>query len=307
MNKEVVKPKRAALGKGMSALLGQNASPDFINTESKNRMVDSSGPLLVAISSVKTAKDQPRKIFKTQDLQELSQSIKENGIIQPLTVTVGEDGGYNLIAGERRLRAAKAAGLTKVPVVVKNYNKEQASIVALVENVQRSDLNCVEEALAYYQLMNQFEFTQEDLSNKVGKDRSSIANALRILKLPRDVIGLLQQESLSFGHAKVLGSLKEASICSELAASAAKENWSIRELERQIKQNSGRRPSNNDKLAKPSVISDREIKTLTERIEQKSGFQVKITANASGRGQISLKFTTKDQLDDLFEYLMSRK
>ena len=166
-------------------------------------------PLLVDVNSIKTNPNQPRKIFKEKDLEELAESIKENGIIQPLIVAELENGHYELVAGERRLRAAKKIGLEQVPVVVKKATEREKMIMSIIENVQRSDLNCVEEALAYYQLMNEYKLTQEDVAKKLGKERSTVANFLRVLNLPRPVIDLLQKEILSFGHAKILASVKE--------------------------------------------------------------------------------------------------
>ncbi len=235
--------KKMALGKGIASLLKDASSTPpqvvndtynnkFANSEAFNNLKDLANeseptiierevevirevvkventPLMVAISAIKTNPNQPRKIFKDKELEELSESIKENGIIQPLTVAELENGEFELIAGERRLRAAKKAGYEQVPVVIKRATEREKMIMSIIENVQRSDLNCVEEALAYYQLMNEYKLTQEDVAKKLGKERSTIANFLRILNLPRPVIDLLQKEVLSFGHAKVLAAVKE--------------------------------------------------------------------------------------------------
>src|SRR5690554_3495072 len=205
--KQTNKNKTAALGRGMGALLGGNS----LNEGPANPIGTSTpvgSPAMLNVSQIVPNKDQPRKIFKDKEIAELAASIKENGIIQPLTVH--EEGGkVILIAGERRLRAAKLAGLEQVPVVFKKATKKDVIAMAIIENVQRSDLNCVEEALAYYQLMNEFELTQEEVAKKIGKERSTIANFLRILKLPREVIQYLQREELIFGHAKVLAALKD--------------------------------------------------------------------------------------------------
>ena len=217
--------KKIALGKGIASLL-QDASPQSAmnqnyNSQYAHQEVPSvpaekeieiryeNTPLLVDVNSIKTNPNQPRKIFKEKDLEELAESIKENGIIQPLIVAELENGHYELVAGERRLRAAKKIGLEQVPVVVKKATEREKMIMSIIENVQRSDLNCVEEALAYYQLMNEYKLTQEDVAKKLGKERSTVANFLRVLNLPRPVIDLLQKEILSFGHAKILASVKE--------------------------------------------------------------------------------------------------
>jgi len=201
--------KKQTLGRGIGSLLGGNNSfagvinqntlnsiPEFKKETSATasvRIEDTNNILMVDISQVKGNANQPRKIFKEKDLEELSLSIKENGILQPLLVTKVE-GGFEVIAGERRLRAAKKAGLERVPVIVRTATERDKMILAVIENVQRADLNCVEEAVAYYQLISDFKVTQEELAKKIGKERSTVANFLRILKLPRPVLDLLQKE-----------------------------------------------------------------------------------------------------------------
>ena len=204
--------KKLALGKGIASLLQESTPQAVVNQTYNNKFgnqkfeVDEvateekeieiryeNTPLLIDVGSIKTNPNQPRKIFKEKDLEELSESIKENGIIQPLVVAELDNGQYELIAGERRLRAAKKAGINQVPVVVKRATEREKMIMSIIENVQRSDLNCVEEALAYYQLMNEYKLTQEDVAKKLGKERSTVANFLRILNLPRPVIDLLQK------------------------------------------------------------------------------------------------------------------
>ena len=159
---------------------------------------------MISVTEIKPNPNQPRRIFKSSDLQELTASVKENGILQPLIVTKAQDKGFVLIAGERRLRAAKNAGIEKVPAVIRKVTDRESLIFAILENVQRSDLNCIEEALAYYQLMDDFKLTQEEAAKKLGKERSTVANFLRLLKLPKQVLELLQKEFLTFGHGKVL-------------------------------------------------------------------------------------------------------
>ena len=248
--------KKLALGKGIASLLQESTPQSVVNQTYNNKFGNQkfddeiyheveqekeieiryeNGPLLVDVGSIKTNPNQPRKIFKEKDLEELSESIKENGIIQPLVVAELENGHFELIAGERRLRAAKRAGLEQVPVVVKRATEREKMIMSIIENVQRSDLNCVEEALAYYQLMNEYKLTQEDVAKKLGKERSTVANFLRILNLPRPVIDLLQKEMLSFGHAKILAAVKEREDAIRLANEAVVNGWSVRDLENGIK------------------------------------------------------------------------
>tara|TARA_B100001971_G_scaffold213155_1_gene245626 strand:+ start:225140 stop:226039 length:900 start_codon:yes stop_codon:yes gene_type:complete len=299
MNKQNTTKGKSALGKGMGALLGSSASTSSAASKATENKPSASGAMLVPISMVQGNKEQPRKIFKDQDLQELSQSIKENGIIQPITVSE-QDGKFIVIAGERRLRAARLAGLESVPVLVKKATQKETLVMAIIENVQRSDLNCVEEALAYYKLMNEFELTQEEVAKKIGKERSTIANFLRILKLPREVIQLLQKEELSFGHAKVLAALKNDDKAKNLAHQAVQESWSVRELEKNIKKH---RPT---KERQSNKFFDEKLDGLKNKLEQRTGYQFQLKTNPKGAGTISIKFSNEAEFNDIFEYLVKR-
>lgn len=294
--KQTAKKNKPALGKGMGALLGGVAAPAYKNEIQAKTNVNNSGVMLVPTSKVQGNKDQPRKIFDDQKLQELSQSIKENGIIQPITVAQEGD-KFIVIAGERRLRAARLAGLENVPVLIKRVTQKDTLVMAIIENVQRDDLNCVEEALAYYRLMNEFELTQEEVAKKIGKERSTIANFLRILKLPREVIQLLQKDQLSFGHAKVLAALKNDDKAKNLAHQAVQESWSVRELEKNIKKH---KPA-----AKPksNPFFDENLDALKNKLEQRTGYQFQLKTNAKGAGTIYIKFSNEAEFNDIFEFL----
>lgn len=305
--------KKIALGKGIGSLIS-GASNDSVLGSLKNKMsIDGLGqdsntgrqvvetqPSMVEISQIKTNPNQPRKIFKDKELEELSNSIKENGVIQPVIIVEGEN-GYELVAGERRLRASKLAGLTKIPVVIKRATDRERMVMAIIENVQRSDLNCVEEALAYYQLMDEYKLTQEEVGKKLGKERSTVANFLRILKLPRDVIELLQKEFLSFGHAKVLASEKDRDRTIRFANLAVSENLSVRELEKQLKKKNIVRE---EKDANP--FFDQKLDGLKTKLENKTGFHFKINSKKNGNGDISLKFSNEAEFNDIFEFLMNK-
>jgi ParB family chromosome partitioning protein len=292
---------KSALGKGMGALLGASAG---LNRETS--VTGSIGPknndgsILLPISKLRANKDQPRKIFKDRELLELSSSIKENGIIQPITVQLNEENEYMIIAGERRFRAAKLAGLEAVPVVVKVATKKEVLVMAIIENVQRSDLNCVEEALAYYQLMNEFNITQEEVAKKVGKDRSSIANFLRILKLPREVIQSLQKEDISFGHAKVLASVKEDEACKRFARTTVDENLSVRDLEKLVKS----KKVNSQKTA--NKFFDERIDNIKNKLESRTGFHFDLKTKPNGSGMISIKFSNEAEFNDVYSYLATK-
>lgn len=299
--------KKIALGKGIASLIQETPNQilekslkDEVEREIKEAASKNDyTPYLVAISEIKTNPNQPRKIFKEQELQELSASIKENGVIQPLVVTKS-DQGFELVAGERRLRASKMAGLDQVPVIIKRGTDKEKMIMSIIENVQRSDLNCVEEALAYYHLMNEYGLNQEEVAKKLGKERSSVANYLRILKLPREVVELLQKEQLSFGHAKVLASIKEREKAIRLANIAVQDEMSVRELEKLSKKKAA--PT---KERKP-VYEAEKLDQYRQKLENKTGFHFKLAAKNNGSGQVTIKFSNEAEFNDIYEYLLTR-
>lgn len=314
------KTKKNQLGKGMAALLGAGAAPSGSSTNAldslkesartikneKTEIVSSSkketntGPMMVSPDQIVANKEQPRKIFKEKEILELAESIKENGIIQPLIVTNGEQGKFLLIAGERRLRAAKKIGLEYVPVVFKKTSRKETLVMAIIENVQRQDLNCVEEGLAYAQLMSDFGLTQEEVAKKIGKERSTIANFLRILKLPREVLQYLQKDEVSFGHAKLLVSLKDDEKVKRLAREVVENQLSVRELEKLIK--SGK--SSSAKEVNPYF--DDKLDGLKQKLEKRTGFHFDLKNKNNGSGLISIKFNNEAEFNDIYEFLMTK-
>ena len=292
------------LGKGMAALLGNSpaayadspATPAPI--EPKKEIQIETQPMLVDVDKIVPNKGQPRKIFKEKDLLELSESIKENGVIQPIIV-VEKDGGFEIVAGERRYRASRLAGLTKIPVIVKRATKKDILVMSIIENVQRADLNCVEEALAYFQLMNEFELTQEEVAKKIGKERSTIANFLRILKLPKDVIVSLQKDMLSFGHAKILVGINDDEATKRLANEVIAKNLSVRELEELAKKS--KKPA---KKAGENKFIAEQYTQLRNKLEQKTGYHFDVKPKKNGAGEITIKFSNEAEFNDIFSYLM---
>ncbi|MBT4791864.1 MAG: ParB/RepB/Spo0J family partition protein [Halobacteriovoraceae bacterium] len=289
---------KLALGKGMSALLSNSSTAS--NLTMKDTLKESpklnEGPTMVPIEKIKASKDQPRKIFKDKELLELSNSIKEIGLIQPISV-YQEDKNFIIIAGERRYRASKLAGLKHIPVIIKKATKKETLVMAIVENVQRSDLNCVEEALAYYQLMNEFSLTQEEVAKKIGKERSTIANFLRILKLPREVVKQLQKEELSFGHAKVLAALKDDEFIKRIARMAIDQSMSVRELEKTIKINKKSKPTAKNKFF------DDQLDAIKQKLEARTGYHFDLKTKNNGSGTITIKFSNEAEFNDIFDYL----
>lgn len=306
--------KKVALGKGIASLI-QEGSQQEANSKSldslkeamvgdkaqQRKSIEPETPHTILISEIKTNPHQPRKIFKEKELEELSESIKENGVIQPVLL-VKADKGYELIAGERRLRAAKKAGLEAIPAIVKRATERERVVMSIIENVQRADLNCVEEALAYYQLMDEYELTQEEVAKKVGKERSSIANFLRVLKLPRQVIELLQKEVLTFGHAKLLVGIKEREECIRAANEAATQGLSVRELEKWLKTNRGKRTK---KESEKDFFGEK-LTAYKDKLEQKTGYHFNINSKKNGAGAITIKFSNEAEFNDIYEYLLTK-
>lgn len=299
--------KQPQLGKGMAALLGGNPGAftgPAANTTApiepaKKEVQIETQPMLVDVEKIHPNKAQPRKIFKEKELMELSESIKENGVIQPIIV-IEKDGAFEIVAGERRYRASRLAGLTKVPVIVKRATKKDILVMSIIENVQRSDLNCVEEALAYFQLMNEFELTQEEVAKKIGKERSTIANFLRILKLPKDVIVSLQKDLLSFGHAKILVGVNDDEMTKRLANEVISKGLSVRELEELAKKS--KKPSK--KASNDNKFIAEQYTQLRNKLEQKTGYHFDVKAKKNGAGEITIKFSNEAEFNDIFSYLM---
>jgi ParB family chromosome partitioning protein len=309
------KNKKPQLGKGMAALLGNSTLQSNVESALGKKMGKplteeteikksefKNGTYLLDISKIKVNQDQPRKIFDDKKIIELSNSIKENGIIQPLIVAQEEDGKFLLIAGERRYRASKLAGINKVPVVIKKVTKKDTLVMAIIENVQRSDLNCVEEGLAYFQLMSEYGLTQEEVAKKIGKERSTIANFLRILKLPREVLSMLQKEEISFGHAKVLASVKDDEKIKRIARETIEKNYSVRELEKALK---ARGPMG-AKNKKTDKFFDEKLDSLRNKLEKVTGFHFDLKGKKSGSGTITIKYNNEAELNDIFDYLVQK-
>ncbi len=317
--------KKLALGKGIASLLSGTPNellakklkadfalandgpiePKVITKEVIREVVkkvSDGSPLLVPISMIRLNPDQPRKIFKDLELAELSQSIKENGVIQPLIVGLLEEGRYDLIAGERRLRASKLANLEMVPVVIKRATERERKVMALIENVQRSDLNCIEEALAYFQLTEDYKLTQEELAKQVGKERSSIANFLRILKLPREVVKLVQREEISFGHAKILCAVKERENQIFLANKASAESLSVRELEKLAKKSK----IGKSKKEETQNFYNEQLDHFKQKLEQGTGFHFSLASKHNGSGSVTIKFNNEAEFNDVIEYLLNK-
>ena len=280
--------KRPALGRGLSALI-----PDLPPPAAPERSLEVDSDLL------RPNKYQPRSTMDDAKIEELARSIKSNGIIQPIVVRKG-DGGYEIIAGERRWRASQRAGLLKVPVVVRDIPDDRLLAVALIENIQREDLNPIEEATAYRKLADDYHLTQEQIAESVGKDRSSIANYLRLLKLPQEVRGNVASGALSMGHARAILGLPDDVAQLRLSREVVSKNLSVRETEALVKKALHPAP------AKAAKEKDVHTRAAEEKLRFSLGTRARIVRKGKG-GRIEIDFTSEDELNRLYEQLTDTK
>lgn len=286
---------RKVLGRGLGALLpDRNNSEDYFKS---NVIQKKSGYFFCKIEDIEINKKQPRKEFNTENIEELSKSIKENGILQALLVRAKSNGKYELVAGERRLRAAKSIGFTEVPVVVKELSDRQTLQVALIENIQREDLNIIEEAEAYKSLMEEYGMTQKELSESVGKNRSSIANYLRILTLPADIKESLLNKDLSMGHARAICGISDILIQREVFKKIKENNFSVRQTETLIQGLSESTTPTNKVNKKRKTLSPIE-KNLRDVLKTK----VKINGTDK-KGKFLIDYYSKTDFDRILSLL----
>lgn len=305
--------KRTGLGKGLGAIFGEdvmeNTSNDRVNEEHavyradyNNQIKEEAGKeFTLKISQIEPNSEQPRKDFNQESIQELANSIKQYGVLQPLLVQKKGD-HYEIIAGERRWRAAREAGLKEIPVVIREYTKQQTMEIALIENVQREDLNPIEEALAYQQLMQEFDLTQEEIAVRVSKNRATITNSMRLLKLDKRVQDLLVQSLLSSGHARALITLEDREQQYQLALKIISARLSVREVEKLVKQLG--KPK---KEKKPEEERDLSFifKDLENRMKQIMGTKVNINKKDKNKGRIEIEYYSEAELERLVELIES--
>jgi len=282
---------KGGLGRGIDALLAENDT---------NR----DGVTVLRIADIEPNRAQVRKRFDPEAIEELAASIKEHGLIQPIIVRRKPNGFYEIVAGERRWRASKAAGLTEIPVIIKEFDDRAASLVALVENLQREDLDPVEEARGYESLMREYGLTQEEAAFSVGKSRPSVANKLRLLSLPEKVLSSLQEGKLTFGHARAMiplaEKLGEAELC-EFASRTEYEELSVRETEKRVKnliEKSAHAPNASARKVRSSYYG-----RLESRASSKLGRKLIIRDGAYGKGKLILSYSSAEDLEELLKFL----
>lgn len=258
----------------------------------------------IAIDKMVPGVYQPRKNFEKQALQELADSIKQNGILQPIAVRKRQAGGYEIIAGERRWRAAQIAGLHEVPALIKNVSDRDALQLALIENVQREDLDPIEEAESYQRLADEFNLSQQEVAEKVGKERSTVANALRLIQLPREIKEMITEKMVSTGHAKVLLSIADKTQQIKLAKQVVEKGLSVRALEQTIKNLANLQVvgASKEKGALDIDLSTKLAKELADQLQKTLGTKVEIQYK-SGKGQVNIQFYSDDQLTQIYEKL----
>lgn len=287
---------KKGLGRGLDALLAENTTE---NAE---------GITVLRLADIEPNLKQVRKTFDAESIAELAESIKEHGLIQPIVVRKGKNGFYQIIAGERRWRACKMAGLAEVPVIIRDFDDKSSSLVALVENLQREDLNPVEEAFGYQNLMETYGFTQEEVARKVGKSRPAIANALRILSLPDAILALVKKGELSAGHARTIlplaGVINENQL-TELAERIINEGLSVRETENLVKATLENK--NAKKTAYTfSPVKSEYYKRLESDASSRLGRRITIHESKEGKGYVRLAYSSPEDLENLVISLCGR-
>ena len=287
--------RKRGLGRGLSALMSD------VTVDHDEKPAVGSGPRFLPVDLIQPNPDQPRKTFTDQDMEELSASIREKGVIQPLVVRPIEGGQFQIVAGERRWRAAQRAQLHEVPVVIREFSDLEVIEIAIIENIQRSDLNPIEEAAGYRQLMDRFGHTQEKLAEALGKSRSYIANLLRLLQLPPSVIAMVTDGRLTAGHARALITAPNPE---ELARKIVADGLSVRAAEALAKKQSQPGTSRAESKAKAVPEKDADTRALEGDLSAALGMRVTLThANGNDGGTLSIRYKDLDQLDELCRVL----
>ena len=276
-------PKKGGLGRGLTSLLADNSLEE----------TSAAQPVKLNLMDIEPNKEQARKQFDEAALSELADSIAQHGVLQPLLVRPLIGGGYQLVAGERRWRASRIAGLTQVPVVIKELSDTEAAVISLIENLQREDLNPVEEALGFSSLMKDFNLTQEEAAQKVGKSRPAVANALRLLKLPEKVLDMVRENKLSAGHARALAAIEDEKILISTAELIVEKGLSVRAVEKLVKTLTAEKKEKAKKApSRPTFFDEVEL-SLNNSLGRKAKV---ITKSGKESGTLEIAFYDKDDL-----------
>lgn len=290
--------KKRGLGRGLDALLGNAASDQSEDAPASAGPTDNLTSLPVDL--IQRGRFQPRRDFNPDSLQELADSIAVQGVVQPIVVRRVEENRYEIIAGERRWRASQQAGLSEIPVVIRDVNDQTAMAMGLIENIQRDDLNPLEEAGALHRLLNEFDLTHQEIARAVGKSRTTVTNLLRLLDLNPDVKQMIEEGRIEMGHARALLGLKEA-LQSEAARQVTLQGLSVRETEKLV-----RRLQGADETAgrsRPPAKEDPNVRSLESNLTEKLGARVKLQQGSGGKGKLVISYNSLDELDGILEHI----
>lgn len=299
-SKKTAKGLGKGLGRGIGNLIPEDAKTEenvIVKEVVKEVVVKEPAETKVRISQVEPNKDQPRKMFDEDALIELSESIKQYGVLQPLLVQL-KDNYYEIIAGERRWRAAKLAGVKEIPVIIKDYSDQEVMEIALIENIQREDLNPIEEARAYQRLIKDYRLKQDEVAEKVSKSRAAITNSLRLLKLDKRVQEMVMEGKLSNGHARTIISIEDGDLQYAIAQKIFDEKLSVREVEKLMKDMD--KPK---KAPQPLPENDFVYRDLEEKLSKVLGTQVEIKNKSNNKGKIEIQYYSQAELERILEYL----
>jgi ParB family transcriptional regulator, chromosome partitioning protein len=297
---------RKALGRGLEALIPAAVErevsivPDSRLNEGRPSEVRSGDIQHIALAKIARNPSQPRTQFDTPAIQELAASIRERGVLQPVLLRPAGE-GYQLVAGERRFLAAREAGFASIPAIIRPLTDRESLLIALIENIQRENLNPIDEARAYYRLATEYGLQHEEIGQRVGKDRSTISNAIRFNNLPQDVQVLMESGALSAGHGRALLSLSTSKQQSDLAGSAASHGWSVRDLEERIRRSGAPRAAKSRRS--PRRAFSAELMAVEDELMRVMGAKVRLTRRRGGSGSILIEYHTEEELDRLLGML----
>lgn len=295
--------KRMGLGKGLDSLIPDNKSAKTPKTENKKAEETAelkSGEQMIKINMVEPNRDQPRRNFEEDALLELADSIKQYGVLQPLIVRKRND-YYEIIAGERRWRAAKMAGVKEVPVIIKEYNEQEILEIALIENIQRENLNPIEEAMAFKKLLEEFNLKQDEVAERVSKSRTAVTNSMRLLKLDQRVQQMIIDDMISTGHARALLAIDDPEQQYALANKIFDEKLSVRETEKLIKEIKNPKKPKEKKIVENAFIYE----DIEDKMKQVLGTKVHVASKGKGKGKIEIEYYSDKELERMFDMIMS--
>lgn len=295
--------KKKGLGKGLDSLIPDNkpakkSTSTSEKVEEKEEVKD--GVQMIKISMIEPNRDQPRKKFEEDALLELADSIKLHGVLQPLLVRKVKD-YYEIIAGERRWRAAKLAGIKEVPAIVKEYSEQEIVEIRLIENIQRENLNPIEEAMAFKKLLEEFHLKQDEVADRVSKSRTAVTNSMRLLKLDDKVQQMIVDEMISTGHARALLAIDDKELQYELANRIFDEKLSVRETEKMVKELKNPKKPKEKKIVPNAFV----YKDLENRMKEVMGTKVSIASKSNGKGKIEIEYYSEKELERMFEMIMT--